>query len=170
VVRGSILQSDDTPIHPAVITVMKVDGTPVDWSRADNQGNYTVVLPGPGEYLVLANGQGWTPRAEVLEFRDENTHQHITLTDQLTLSGTVRRDGQPVADALVALSEATGEVVRSVRTDDAGFYRMPLPAAGRYIVTMLEPDTRHAHPRKVVLDVRSAVVDIEVAGLGRHGR
>ncbi len=170
VVRGSILQIDDTPIHPAVITVMKTDGTPVDWSRADNQGNFSVVLPGRGEYLVLANGQGWTPRAEVLEFRDENTHQHITLTDQLTLSGTVRRDGEPIADALVALSEATGEVVRSVRTDDDGYYRMPLPAAGRYIVTMLEPDTRHAHPRKVVLDVRSAVVDIDVAGLGRHGR
>lgn len=118
---------------------------------------------------MLANGQGWTPRAEVLEFCDENTHQHISLTDQLTLSGTVRRDGEPVGDALVALSEATGEVVRSVRTADASFYRMPLSAAGRYIVTMLEP-ARHAHPRKVVLDVRSAVVDIEVAGLGRHGR
>ena len=40
--------STNTPIHPAVITVMKTDGTPVDWSRADNQGNYSVVLPGPG--------------------------------------------------------------------------------------------------------------------------
>src|SRR6195952_922283 len=111
VVRGSILQSDHRPIHPAVITVMKTDGTPVDWSRADNNGNYSVVLPGPGQYLVLANGQGWTPRAEVLQFRDENTHQQITLTDQLTLSGTVRRDGTPIPRALVALSEATGEVV-----------------------------------------------------------
>ena len=36
------------PVHPAVITVMKTDGTPVDWSRADNDGNYSVVLPGPG--------------------------------------------------------------------------------------------------------------------------
>ena len=39
--------------------VMKTDGTPVDWSRADRDGNYSVVLPGPGRYLVLANGQGW---------------------------------------------------------------------------------------------------------------
>ena len=57
-----------------------------------------------------------------------------------------------------------------MRTDAVGYYWMPPPAAGRYIVTMLEPDTRHAHPRRVVLDVRSAVVDIEVAGLGRQGR
>ncbi len=111
-----------------------------------------------------------TEAGENLEFRDENTHQHITLTDQVTLSGTVRRDDEPIGGALVALSEATGEVVGSVWTDDAGRYHMPLPAAGRYIVTTLEPDTQHAHPRKVVLDVRSAVVDIDVAGLGRHGR
>jgi MFS family permease len=169
VVRGSILRSDSKPIHPAVITVTTTDGTPVDWSRADNQGNYSVVLPGPGRYLVLANGQGWTPRAEVLEFRDENTQQHITLTDQLTLSGTARREGMPITNALVILSEAAGEVVRSTRTDETGRYSMPLPGAGRYIVTLLEPDTTHAHPRKVVLDVRSAVVDIDVAGFGRHG-
>ncbi len=165
VVHGTILQADNTPIHPAVVTVMKTDGTPVDWSRADNQGNYSVVLPGPGQYLVLANGQGWTPQAEVLDFRDERTRQHITLTDQLTLSGTVRRAGTPVGGALVALSEATGEVVRSVRTDDTGRYRMPLPGAGRYIVTALEPDTLRAHPRKVMLDVSSFVVDIDIPAL-----
>jgi hypothetical protein len=169
VVHGTILRPDGRPIRPAVITVMRIDGTPVDWSRADNQGKYSVVLPGPGQYLVLANGQGWTPRAEVLEFRDETTQQHITLTDQLTLSGRVRRDREPIGGALVALSEAAGEVVNAVRTDDAGRYCMPLPGAGRYIVTTVEPDTLHAHPRKVVLDVRSAVVDIDIDGLGGHG-
>jgi hypothetical protein len=165
VVRGSILQFEKRPVHPAVITVMKTDGTPVDWSRADSNGDYSVVLPGPGRYLVLANAQGWTPRAEVLEFPDANTRQHITLTDQLTLSGTISRAGTHIGGALVTLSEAAGEVVGSVRADDAGRYCMPLPGAGRYIVTMLEPDERHAYARKVVLDVRSAVVDIEAPAL-----
>jgi len=161
VVRGSILQLEQKPVHPAVVTVMKIDGTPVDWSRADGNGDYSVVLPGPGRYLVLANAQGWTPRAEVIEFVDPHERQPIILTDQLTLSGTTSRAGRPIGGALVTLSEATGEVVGSVRADDAGHYRMPLPAAGRYIVTMLEPDDLHAFARKVVLDVRSAVVDIE---------
>jgi len=172
VVRGSILQLESKPVHPAVVTVMKTDGTPVDWSRADSNGDYSVVLPGPGRYLVLANAQGWTPRAEVLEFVDAHARQPIILTDQLTLSGTISRAGSPVGDALVTLSEATGEVVVSVRADHAGRYRMPLPAAGRYIVTMLEPDEMHAFARKVVLDVRSAVVNIEapeLPGLVRSG-
>jgi MFS family permease len=165
VVRGSILQFENRPVHPAVITVMKTDGTPVDWSRADSSGDYSVVLPGPGRYLVLANAQGWTPRAEILQFPDANTRQHITLTDQLTLSGTISRAGNHIGGALVTLSEAAGEVVGSVRADGAGRYCMPLPGAGRYIVTMLEPDERHAYARKVVLDVRSAVVDIEAPAL-----
>jgi len=139
----------------------------VDWSRADSDGTYSVVLPGPGKYLVLANAQGWTPRAEVLEFVNSNARQHITLTDQLTLSGSISRAGASVGGALVALSEATGEVVGSVRADGAGHYCMPLPGAGRYIVTMLEPDNLHAYARKVVLDVRSAVVDIDAPALPR---
>ena len=42
---------------------------------------------------------------------------------------------------------------------------MPLPGAGRYIVTMLEPHDLTAYARKVVLDVRSAVVDIEAPAM-----
>jgi MFS family permease len=161
VVHGIIRQADRATGRPAVVTVVKTDGTPVDWSRADNEGNYSVVLPGPGRYLVLANALGWAPHAQVLEFVDENTRQHITLTEQLTLSGRGCRGGRPLVGALITLSAATGEMVRSARTDGAGNYCMPLPEAGRYIVTMLEPDTLLAHARKVVLDVRSAVVDID---------
>jgi hypothetical protein len=162
VVRGSVLQLDGTPAHPSVVTVMTTDGTPVDWSRGDNDGKYSVVLPGPGQYLVLANALGWAPRAAVFRFQDETSSRHLTLTERLTLSGTVRRGGSPIAGALVALTEATGEVVSSVRADSAGNYCMPLPAAGRYIITMLEPDTLRASARKLELDVRSAVVDIAV--------
>ena len=162
VVHGRVLQLDQKPAHPAVVTVLTTDGCSVDWTRGDNDGKYSVVLPGPGKYLVLANALGWAPRAEVLEFRDETTSRHITLTDRLTISGTVTRGGRPVGRALVTLTEATGEVVGSVRANSAGAYCMPLPQAGRYIVTMLEPDTLRATARKLVLDVRSAVIDIDV--------
>ena len=171
VVHGSVLQSDRTPAHPAVVTVVKTDGTPVDWSRGDSDGKYSVVLPGPGKYLVLANAQGWVPRAEVFEFVDETSRQHLTLTDRLTLSGRVTCGGQPVPEALVTVSEAAGEVFGSVRADGSGVYCMPLPPAGRYIVTMLEPITLQAFARKLVLDVRSETVDIDapvVAGASTH--
>jgi len=161
VVQGRVLQSDGTPAHPAVVTVVKTDGTPADWSRGDTEGKYSVVLPGPGKYLVLANAQGWVPRAEVFEFVDENSRQHLTLTERLTLSGRVTCGGQPVPRALVTVSQATGEMFGSVRADASGIYCMPLPPVGRYIVTMLVPTTFQAFARKFVLDIRSEVIDID---------
>jgi MFS family permease len=160
-VHGTVLRADGRPAFPAVVTVMTVDGSPVDWSRGGDDGTFSVVLPRPGDYLVLANALGWAPRAQVLRFDNDSRHTCITLADQLTVSGTASRAGRPVPNAMVAITEASGEMVRSVLADEHGHYCMPLPAAGRYIVTMLEPTTMQAHARKLVLDVRSAVVDID---------
>lgn len=164
VVHGKVLRADGAPAFPAVVTVMTTDGAPVDWGRGDDGGAFSVVLPRPGRYLVLANAMGWAPRAQVLTFDNDNQRTCIKLPDQLTVSGIASRAGAPVPGAMVAITEASGEVVRSVVADEHGHYCMPLPAAGRYIVTMLEPATMQAHARKLVLDVRSAVVDIDAPG------
>ena len=163
VVRGRI-SGEGAPARPAVVTVMRIDGTPVDWARADTDGSYSVVLPEPGRYLVLANAQGWSPRSQVLEFGAGGPRQHLVLTEQLTLSGTVRHDDRPLTDALVVLTSVSGEVVRSVRTDPAGRYCMPMPGAERYILTALDEDTLLTAARKVTLQVSSTVVDIDVPG------
>ena len=163
--HGTVLQANGRPAFPAVVTVMTTDGSPVDWSRGGDDGTFSVVLPRAGEYLVLANALGWSPRAQVLRFDTDSTHTCITLTDQLTVSGTASRAGRPVPGAMVAITEASGEMVRSVVADQDGHYCMPLPAAGRYIVTMLEPTTMQAHARKLVLDVRSTVIDIDAPDL-----
>ena len=141
---------------------MTVDGAPVDWSRADRDGRFRVVIPTPGRYVALANAAGWRPRAYTVEFVDETSRQDIVLDDQLCLSGRMRRGGVPLPGALVSLSAAEGGVVASVRADGIGRYTIPLPTAGRYIVTALEPDTLTAHACKVVLDVRSVVVDFDI--------
>jgi hypothetical protein len=52
-------------------------------------------------------------------------------------------------------------------------YTLPLPAAGRYIVTMLHPVTHQAVARKLAVDNRSVTVDLtaehlpEGTGAGR---
>jgi len=65
-----------------------------------------------------------------------------------------------VAGAVVTLLRATGEHVDTARTDDDGVYTLPLPAAGRYIVTMLHPVTHQAVARKLAVDNRSVTVDL----------
>jgi MFS family permease len=165
VLRGRISKVDGGAPYPSVVTVVTTTGDPVDWSRADHDGNYSIALPGPGSYLVLANAQGWSPRAQVMTFRhrsDLTGMAEITLTDQLTLSGQVTRAEEPVPHALVSLSEATGASVTSTTADERGRWCMPLPHPGRYVVTVLAQDTCRAAARKVVLDVRSSVVDVAI--------
>jgi hypothetical protein len=165
VLHGWIRKSDGGAPYPAVVTVVTTNGDAVDWSRADHDGLYSIALPGPGRYLVLANAQGWSPKAQVMSFehRSEMTGlSEIMLTEQLILSGRVTRGEQPVPRALVSLSEATGASVGALTTDEQGRWCMPLPTPGRYVVAVLAQDTGAAAARKVLLDARSAVVDIPI--------
>jgi MFS family permease len=165
VLHGRIRKTDGGAPYPAVVTVVTTNGDAVDWSRADHDGLYSVALPGPGHYLVLANAQGWSPRAQVMSFdhRSEMTGlSEIMLTEQLILPGRVTRGEQPVPRALVSLSEATGASVGALTTDEQGRWCMPLPTPGRYVVAVLAPDTGATAARKVVMDARSAVVDIPI--------
>jgi MFS family permease len=165
VVRGRIRCADGSAAHPAVLTVVTTDGEPVDWSRADHEGRYSIALPGAGQFLVLANAQGWVPKAQVMTVADGTAPTElpeITLTDQLTLSGQVTMEGTPVPEALLSLSEASGASVRSMTTDARGRWCMPLPPPGRYVVAVLARDSLRTAARKVVLDARSAVVDVQI--------
>lgn len=160
VVQGRVLAADHRPLTPAVVTVLQVTGEPVDWSRVDTEGNYSVALPGAGKYLMVANAAGWAPMAEVFEFDGRTLRQNFLLQDRLELGGTATLGGEPVARAVVTLLQASGEHVATTRTDDDGAYRLPLPAAGRYIVTMLHPVNHQAMARKLAVDNRSVTVDL----------
>jgi MFS family permease len=164
VVRGQIrlARPDEGARGMILVSVLDVHGEQLDWSRADNAGRYSVVLPGPGTYVVIANTVGWAPAATVFEFAGGEVEQHVTLTDELTVSGTVTRDRCPASGALVALSEAMGKQVGSTHCDEDGRYSFQLPPTGRYVLTAYDASTGLAHARKVALGIESTVVDIEI--------
>jgi MFS family permease len=160
VVQGRVLTADDRPLTPAVVTVLQTSGEPVDWSRVDSEGNYSVALPGAGRYLMVANAAGWAPMAEVFDFDGRTLGQNFRLHDRLELSGVASAGGTPLRDAVVTLLQASGEHVGTTRTENDGRYSLPLPPAGRYIVTMLHPVTHQAMARKLAVDNRSVHVDL----------
>lgn len=160
VVQGRVLAADHRPLTPAVVTVLQTDGEPVDWSRVDTDGNYSVALPGAGKYLMVANAAGWAPMAEVFEFDGRTLRQNFLLQDRLELSGTASLDGERVSGAVVTLLQASGEHVATTLTGADGVYTLPLPVAGRYVVTMLHPVTHQAMARKLAVDNRSVTVDL----------
>ncbi|MET3774347.1 MFS family permease [Arthrobacter nitrophenolicus] len=161
VVQGRVLAPDHRPLIPAVVTVLKTDGDPVDWSRVDTEGNYSVALPGAGKYLMVANAGGWAPMAEVFDFDGRTLQQNFMLRERLQLQGTVSAGGTSVSRAVVTLLEAGGGHVGATRTDGDGGYAFPLPVAGRYVLTMLHPVTQEAMAQKVTVDIRSITVDFE---------
>ena len=160
VVQGRVLAPDHRPLTPAVVTVLQTGGEPVDWSRVDTDGNYSVALPGAGKYLVVANAAGWAPMAEVFDFDGRTLKQNFLLQERLEIRGRAAIGREPVTGAVVTLLHATGEHVDTARTDDDGVYTLPLPAAGRYIVAMLHPVTHQAVARKLAVDNRSVTVDL----------
>jgi MFS family permease len=162
VVQGRVLTADHRPLTPAVVTVLQTTGEPVDWSRVESDGSYSVALPGAGKYLMVANAAGWAPMAEVFDFDGRTLQQNFHLDTRLELGGVATADGIPLPGAVVTLLQTSGEHVATTRTGLDGRYSLPLPVAGRYIVTLLHPTTHQAVARKLTVDNRPLMVDLEL--------
>ena len=162
VVRGRVLRPDDSPHPHAVVTAVRLTGEPLDWSRADNTGAFSLALPGRDRYLVIANADGWTPRSQVTDFATPGLAPVVRLGGPLMLTGTVRQAGEPVAGALLTLSATTGEVRATTTSATDGGYRLRLPPPGHHILTVLAPDRLTTVAVKIFTTTQSAVNDVEL--------
>ncbi|WP_247647091.1 MFS transporter [Arthrobacter sp. E3] len=169
VVSGTVVGAGGQPIRQAVVNALHTNGEPADWSRADNDGRYSLVLPASGRYLVISSADGWAPSSQVLDFVDSSSTQHILLALRLTVSGSVGDGVRGLDGALVTLTKATGEFVVSTFCGPDGSYAVPLPPVGRYILTAMDSGGRCSESVHVVLTARSAVVDVVLDGAAGTG-
>lgn len=153
VVRGRVQRSDGRAARLAVVSVLDRSGRQADWSRADNDGRWSVVLPGAGEYLVIYSAEGWAARSELRQLAPE-TGPVLEVTERLTIAGVVSRGGWPIEDALVVLTAASGESVGATHTDEGGHYELGLPPFGRYVLTALDPSTGRSESQDVVISAQ----------------
>ncbi|XGU20491.1 carboxypeptidase-like regulatory domain-containing protein [Rhodococcus sp. 3Y1] len=110
VVAGHVVRADSRPIRQAVVTVMDMEGRPIDWSRADNEGNFSLALPRPGRYLVVTSADGWSPRSQVISFDSAQSTHTVELGDRLTISGKVGVGGRTTSGTVVTLTKPTGDL------------------------------------------------------------
>ena len=153
VVRGIVERPDGKPARLAVVSVLERTGRQADWARADNAGRFSVVLPGAGEYLVISAAEGWASRSELRELTPA-TPAHLEVLERLTVAGVVSSDGWPLEDALVVLTDSSGESVGATRTDEGGHYELGLPPLGRYVLTALDPRSGHAESEDIVISAQ----------------
>lgn len=161
VVGGTVSSAGGHRIRQAVVTVLSTSGEPVDWSRTDNDGEFSVVLPAPGGYLVIVAADGWAPRSQVVDFGATAEPREVVLTQRLRLHGRVTAEDLPCAAARVSLVTVTGEYVGTTLTAADGTYEFTQPPTGRYLVTVLGPDRATVTRQVAVLD-RPAVVDVDL--------
>lgn len=159
---GTVCSADGHPIRHAVVTVLRISGEPVDWSRTDNAGEFSVVLPSPGAYLVIASADGWSPRSQVVDFGPGSPAHRVVFTERLSLSGRVTIAGVPCGDGRVSLVKATGEYVGTTVTGPDGGYEFTQPPSGRYLITVLGADLSTV-TRQITVLSRPAAVDIDLA-------
>jgi len=141
---------------------MDMDGRPIDWSRADNEGNFSLALPQPGRYLVVTSADGWSPISQVVGFDNAQSTHTVELGERLTISGKVGVGGQATSGTVVTLTRPTGEFVASTVTDGAGHYGIALPTSGRYILTALTASGHGTLARQIAVIAQSTVVDFDV--------
>jgi len=154
VVRGRVQRADGRPARLAVVSVLDRAGRQADWARADNEGRWSVVLPGAGEYMVIYAAEGWAARSELRDLSPANTPV-LEIDERLTVAGVVSRGGWPIEDALVVLTEAvSGESVGATKTDGQGHYELGLPPLGRYVLTALDRRSGMAESEDVVISAQ----------------
>jgi MFS family permease len=162
VVHGRVVDSGDRPIPHAVVTAVRLSGEPLDWSRADNNGEFSLAVPGLSRYLLIANADGWTPRSSVVDLTSDAIADPLRLTDRLMLTGRVTRAGAALPGALVTLSATTGELRSSTTTNADGSYGLRLPPPGHNVLTVLDPSSFQSRSIKIFTTTQSAIADADL--------
>jgi MFS family permease len=158
---GRVVAPSGRPLKQAVATVLHPDGRHIDWGRTDDDGRYTLALPGPGRYLLVVSAEGWAPQSSLCDLGAEET-QTITMQRRLLLSGRVTDDGRPLGDVMVSLIRHSGEFVATATADATGAYEIGLPPAGRYVLTVVDHATGRTRSRALTVLATSTTLDIDI--------
>ncbi|MXQ62568.1 MFS transporter [Actinomadura rayongensis] len=158
-IAGTVQSADGTPIPDVALTLIDIGGRQLGRAVTGPDGAYSLPTPAPGTYVLIAATPGHEPQAATLAVGDRPVVFDLLLAGGGGLAGTVRgRDGTPVPDATVVITDARGEVVGTARTGPDGGYACADLAAGAYTLAV----SADGH--------RPVALPVEVRGDGRTRR
>ncbi len=125
-----------SPLSGATVTLTDMRGEVVGAAVTGGDGTYLCHGVVSGLYTLVAAAEHMRPSATTLTVPDSGVLRHdIELTAMAVLAGSARADsGRAVADVLVTVLDAAGEVTASVRTDENGRYLVTDLLEGQYTV------------------------------------
>ncbi|WP_037673733.1 MFS transporter [Streptomyces griseus] len=165
-VLGMVRHSDGTVVPRAALTLIDVAGQQIGRAASGDDGRYALPTPGPGAYVLIAAAGGHQPQAISVTLGERPVELDIVLGGGAGgLSGRVRtREGTPMPDATITLTDVHGEVVATTRTGREGGYAVPDLVAGEYTLAASAPGFRPAALPVTVRASRETRQDVELAG------
>ncbi|WP_345443723.1 MFS transporter [Actinoallomurus vinaceus] len=151
VIRGFVRDANGVPVAHAALTLIDVRGHQIGRATTSTDGRYEVPTPSTGAYVLIASAGDHEPRAATVVTGDQPTDFDPVLIGADRLVGTVRDvDGEPVRDAMVVVTDASGEVVAADTTDADGGYAVRRIAAGTYTLAVSAAAHR---PSAIIVEV-----------------
>jgi EmrB/QacA subfamily drug resistance transporter len=140
VIIGRVLRGDGRPLAGASVTLTDVSGRQIDRTRSGPDGDYRLHPWAGGTYLLIAAAPNLSPNAAMVALADSPVHRDVVLAGNALLHGRVRgRDDEPLAGALITLTDVQGEVVGSAITGDDGRFALGDLLAGSYTLAGQAP-------------------------------
>jgi hypothetical protein len=133
-------------VDGAAVTLLDDRGNEVVATRTGPGGRGEVVAPTEGSYVLVSTAPGHQPGAAAITVAADPVEVEVLLTRSASVSGVVRDEDGPVADARVTLVQ-DGEIVESADTDESGAYRIDDIGAGEYELSVVAA----GHARTVIV-------------------
>ncbi|MFH8404441.1 MFS transporter [Streptomyces sp. NPDC018019] len=143
-IHGSVRNAEGHPVANSAVTLISLSGRQLGRSVAQANGSYVLNAPGAGSYVLIAAADGHQPQASTVVVGDEGLGYDILLSGTSGLGGQVRSavTGEPVADAMVVVTDVRGEVLATGKTGEEGFFSFDELAPGTYTIAVNAADYR----------------------------
>jgi EmrB/QacA subfamily drug resistance transporter len=140
IVLGRVLRGDGRPLAGASVTLTDVSGRQVDRARSGADGDYQLHPTAGGTYLLIASAPDLAPNAAMVALADSPVRRDVVLAGSALLRGSVRTaDDEPLAGALITLTDVQGDVVGSAVTRGDGRFALGELLAGTYTLAGQAP-------------------------------
>lgn len=165
-IQGRVLQGPDRPLAGAHLTLTDQSGQQVGRAVTTEDGRYTLGLESGGTFLLIVAAQALAPTANLVAVSDRPVTRDITLAGRSAITGRVLTSNPStegllgVVDALVTLTNITGDVVGSTRSRSDGGYSFERLVAGSYVLTAQSKDSRPLARSVEVTEAGAVVCDL----------
>ncbi len=166
---GRVTRADGEPMPSTALTLSDLQGRQLGQGRADADGDYRLLPPSGGSYIVICSAAGHHPRAAVVSVGAETTRHDVTLAGTSRLGGTVRlgETDEAVPAAVVTLLDLHGTVVAAEHTGPDGSYGFDDLIEGSYTLTAMSAEHQPVATAVTVPPAATVVRDLTMAQRAR---